>query len=118
MPGARKPDERRRSTSGGERSDLLRWKSFHVGALHVTSPPTSVAIRDVALTNLQSRIVIFPDGRFNLQEALAAPGETATRRRATAVQAALARTVEGAASRLFLVTPRLGHGTVELKLKS
>jgi hypothetical protein len=38
-------------------------------------------------------------------------------RRATMVQSSLAKQVPGGASRLFLVTPRLGGGRVELKLK-
>ena len=40
-------------------------------------------------------------------------------RRATLVQSALARSLPGAASRLFLVSPRLGGpgGHVEFKLK-
>jgi hypothetical protein len=40
-------------------------------------------------------------------------------RRATAVQSALAKAVPGGASRLFLVTPRLGGpgGHAEFKLK-
>jgi hypothetical protein len=38
-------------------------------------------------------------------------------RRATAVQSALSKSAPGAASRLYLVTPRLGTGGVELDLK-
>ena len=38
-------------------------------------------------------------------------------RRATMVQSSLAKQVPGGAGRLFLVTPRLGGGRVELKLK-
>ena len=34
---------------------LLGWKTFHVGALNVASPPMSVVIGDVGLTNLQAR---------------------------------------------------------------
>ncbi|HVZ72653.1 MAG TPA: DUF748 domain-containing protein [Polyangia bacterium] len=53
---------------------LLAWKSFHVGALHVASPPMAVAISDVSLTDFTARLVMFPDAHFNLQEAFAAPG--------------------------------------------
>jgi hypothetical protein len=38
-------------------------------------------------------------------------------RRATAVQSSLSKSVPGAASRLFLVTPRLGTGGVDLDLR-
>ena len=53
---------------------LLKWKSFHVGGLHVTTPPLTVAIDDVALTDFDTRLILFPDARFNLQDALAPPG--------------------------------------------
>ena len=57
---------------------LLKWRSFHVGALHVTNTPLAVAISDVSLTDFQSRHVLFPwTLSFNLQEALAPPGAAA-----------------------------------------
>jgi uncharacterized protein involved in outer membrane biogenesis len=56
---------------------LLKWKSFHVGALHVGTPPLAVEIGEVSLTDFQSRLVLFPDARFNLQEAFARPGAPA-----------------------------------------
>jgi hypothetical protein len=53
---------------------LLDWKSFHIGAIHARSPPMAVDIGDISLTDFHSRLVLFPDARFNLQEALAPPG--------------------------------------------
>jgi hypothetical protein len=53
---------------------LLKWKSFHVGGLHVVTPPMAVAIDDVSLTDFDTRLILFPDARFNLQDALAPPG--------------------------------------------
>ncbi|HSZ80945.1 MAG TPA: DUF748 domain-containing protein, partial [Polyangia bacterium] len=53
---------------------LLKWRSFHVGGLHAVTPPLSIAIDDVALTDFETRLILFPDARFNLQEALAPPG--------------------------------------------
>jgi hypothetical protein len=57
---------------------LLKWKAFHVGGLHVTTPPTAVAIDDVSFTDFESRLILSPDARFNLQDALAPPGITPT----------------------------------------
>ncbi|HMF42201.1 MAG TPA: DUF748 domain-containing protein [Polyangia bacterium] len=53
---------------------LVGWKTFHVGALSVASPPTAVAIGDVGLSDLQARVVLSPDGRLNLEDAFAKPG--------------------------------------------
>ncbi|HEX4406034.1 MAG TPA: DUF748 domain-containing protein, partial [Polyangia bacterium] len=53
---------------------LLKWKSFHVGGLHAVTPPLAVSIDDVSLTDFETRLILFPDARFNLQDALAAPG--------------------------------------------
>ena len=53
---------------------LLKWRSFHVGGLHLASPPMAVAIDQVSLTDFASRLILFPDAHFNLQEALAPPG--------------------------------------------
>jgi uncharacterized protein involved in outer membrane biogenesis len=53
---------------------LLKWRSFHVGGLHLTSPPMALAIDQISLTDFASRLILFPDAHFNLQDALAAPG--------------------------------------------
>jgi hypothetical protein len=57
-----------------KKEPLLAWKSFHVGALAVQSPPMAISIGDVSLTDFQSRLVMFPDAHFNLQDAFAPPG--------------------------------------------
>jgi hypothetical protein len=67
---------------------LLKWRSFHVGALHVTNTPMAVAISDVSLTDFQSRLVLFADASFNLQEALAPPGAAAKKKAQKAAEAA------------------------------
>jgi len=53
---------------------LLGWRSFHVGALHVATPPMAVSIGEVALTDFHSRVVMMADGGLNLQTAFAPPG--------------------------------------------
>ena len=53
---------------------LVKWRSFHVGALHVRGSPLAVSIGEVALSDFQARLVMSPDGGLNVEEALAAPG--------------------------------------------
>jgi hypothetical protein len=56
---------------------LLKWNLFRMGGLRVSNHPNhqmTVAINEIALDDLDTRLVLFPDGRFNLQEALSAPG--------------------------------------------
>ena len=66
---------------------LLKWRSFHVGGLHLASPPMAVAIDEVSLTDFASRLILFPDAHFNLQDALSPPGAS----KAPAVAAAPAK---------------------------
>jgi uncharacterized protein involved in outer membrane biogenesis len=51
--------------------DLLKWKSLFVSGIDTVSEPFSLAIREVALSDFYSRIVIFPDGHLNLQDIVA-----------------------------------------------
>ncbi|MEO5767526.1 MAG: DUF748 domain-containing protein [Polyangia bacterium] len=61
------------SVDGSKHEEFLRWKSFHVGQLALTTVPLAVAIHDLALTDFYSRLVIFPDAHFNVQDILAQP---------------------------------------------
>lgn len=58
----------------GKNEPLLGWHTFHVGALHVATPPMAVSIGEVALTDFHSRVVMLADGGLNLQAAFAKPG--------------------------------------------
>ncbi len=62
------------TTDRFKQESLLKWKSFHVGGAHVASPPMSIAIDEIALTDFATRLVLTPEGQLNLQEALAPPG--------------------------------------------
>jgi hypothetical protein len=53
---------------------LVGWRSFHVGGLHVSNPPMAVAIGEVSLTDLRSRVVMLEGGGLNLAAAFARPG--------------------------------------------
>ena len=54
---------------------LVKWALFHVGGLRVSTHPApmKVAVGEVALTDLDARLVMFPDGRLNLERAFAPP---------------------------------------------
>jgi len=47
--------------------DFLKWNSLHLGGIKVATAPLSVAIRQVALTDFYSRIVVTPEGTLNVQ---------------------------------------------------
>jgi hypothetical protein len=48
--------------------DLLRWRSLHAGGIDTTTEPLSVAIGEIALSELYARTIITRDGRFNLHD--------------------------------------------------
>jgi uncharacterized protein involved in outer membrane biogenesis len=53
--------------------DLLKWESLQLDRIQGTLEPFSLAIGDVALTNVYSRIVVRKDGTLNLQNLLGKP---------------------------------------------
>lgn len=46
---------------------FLRFTSLHFGGVEVGYNPTSVAIREISLTDFYSRIIVNPDGTLNVQ---------------------------------------------------
>jgi uncharacterized protein involved in outer membrane biogenesis len=52
--------------------DFLKWESLQVDGVSYDHEPVRLAIRQVALSDFYSRIIIFPDGRLNLQDIVAA----------------------------------------------
>jgi uncharacterized protein involved in outer membrane biogenesis len=47
--------------------DFLKWDSLHLDGIKVATAPLSVAIRQVALTDFYSRLVVTPEGTLNVQ---------------------------------------------------
>lgn len=47
--------------------DLLKWNSLHLDGIRVETNPLSVAIRQVALSDFYSRLVVTPEGTLNVQ---------------------------------------------------
>jgi hypothetical protein len=62
--------------------DFLKWESLHLDGIKVAAPPLSVVIRQVALADFYSRLIVTPEGTLNVQgivrkEGQPAAGETA-----------------------------------------
>ncbi len=47
--------------------DFLNWESLHLDGFSMGTSPLSIAIREVALTDFYSRIVVTPEGTLNVQ---------------------------------------------------
>jgi hypothetical protein len=47
--------------------DFLKWDSLHMDGIRMGTNPLSVAIRQVALTDFYSRVIVTPEGTLNLQ---------------------------------------------------
>ncbi len=59
-------------------ADFLKWKSLFFGGVDVATEPLAVAVKEVALSDFYSRLIISPEGRINLQDILVkAPDEGA-----------------------------------------
>lgn len=54
--------------------DLLKWESLQLDRIEGTLEPVSLAIHEVALNNVYSRIVVRKDGTLNLQNLVDKPG--------------------------------------------
>ncbi len=48
--------------------EFLSWKSLLLDGMRVRTAPLSVAIREVALTDFYSRLIVTPEGTLNVQE--------------------------------------------------
>lgn len=58
---------------GTDEEDLLKWETLNLDGLRGTLAPFSLGIREVALSNVYSRIIVRPDGTLNLQNLVEKP---------------------------------------------
>jgi hypothetical protein len=58
-------------------SDLLKWDALYFNGVDFTKEPFSLNIREIALGNFYSRLIIGEDGTFNLQNLAADQGKKA-----------------------------------------
>jgi uncharacterized protein involved in outer membrane biogenesis len=65
-----------------KKQELFRAKSFHLAGLKLSTPPVSVAVREVALADFGAQLIVFQDGHFNFSDALGKPVPAATRKAA------------------------------------
>ncbi|HEX8041969.1 DUF748 domain-containing protein [Candidatus Deferrimicrobium sp.] len=54
--------------------EFLKFASLHFAGVEVGYNPTSVAIREISLTDFYSRIIVNPDGKLNVQGIVAKEG--------------------------------------------
>ena len=52
--------------------ELLRWKTLRVSGVDVATEPMKIDVGEIALSDFYSRLVISPEGRFNLQDVMVA----------------------------------------------
>jgi flagellar motor protein MotB len=57
--------------------DLLKWDSLYLGGMDIRYAPLFLHIREIALSNFYSRIIINSDRTINLQEVFSSPTLTA-----------------------------------------
>ncbi|THF66310.1 DUF748 domain-containing protein [Pseudothauera nasutitermitis] len=55
-------------------TDFVRWRTLRVAGANVALEPLSVAVREIALTDFQTRLILDENGRLNLRD-LGAQGE-------------------------------------------
>ena len=59
--------------------DFMRWKELKLGKIDVQVPakdaPLALTVNDIAWTDFYARVIVNANGRLNLQDVLAAPGE-------------------------------------------
>jgi len=109
--------------TSADADELLRWQALTLQGLDVAIQPAQrprVLVRELALDNFYSKLVITEDGRFNLQDVEARPGAAASAPVTTA--SAAAPPASGAASATASADPpvdlaisatRISRGTVD-----
>lgn len=60
---------------GTDPADLLSWKSLRLSSTKVTLSPLFADLGDIEIDGLRSRLVIQPNGRFNLQDVIDRGGD-------------------------------------------
>jgi len=56
------------SVDKAQSEDFLKWKSLFIGGINTTTQPFALEIREIALTDFYSRLIIHPTGRLNVQD--------------------------------------------------
>lgn len=67
--------------------DFLNWKTLYFGGVSASSGPFSLDIKQVALADFYSKLVIYPDGTLNVQNIISKPAAKQQAGQAQAPQA-------------------------------
>ncbi|MDP2827639.1 MAG: DUF748 domain-containing protein [Sulfuricellaceae bacterium] len=59
-------------------ADFLKWKSLHLGGIDFRLQPLALDIREIALSDFYSRLIISPQGELNLMQIVKKPANGAT----------------------------------------
>ena len=57
-------------------SDLVKWKTLALTGIEATSSPVKLGIGSIALDDFYARMIVYPEGTFNLTQLLASSGDT------------------------------------------
>jgi hypothetical protein len=90
---------------GQDREPLLGWKLLRVAGIEVSTVPERLAIREVALTDLRSRLQLGPDGKLNVEAVVPPPKAPAPAPRPAAAAPAPAATPAAAATKAAPAAP-------------
>lgn len=89
------------------KADFLKWKSLHLGGVDFRLDPMRIDIREIALSDFYSRLILNEAGRLNLADIVRQPAAPAAEAEATTVAA-----TERAPLPLSIARVTLNNGTV------
>lgn len=89
------------------KADFLKWKSLHLGGVDFRLYPMRIDIREIALSDFYSRLILNEAGRLNLADIVRQPAAPAAEAEATTVAA-----TERAPLPLSIARVTLNNGTV------
>lgn len=89
------------------KADFLKWKSLHLGGIDFRLDPMRIDIREIALSDFYSRLILNEAGRLNLADIVRQPAAPAAEAEATTVAA-----TERAPLPLSIARGTLNNGTV------
>ena len=65
------------SVDKAQSEDFLKWKSLFIGGINTTTQPFALEVREIALADFYSRLIIYPTGRLNVQDIMASAEQRA-----------------------------------------
>ncbi len=75
-------------------TDLLKWKSLHIGGIDAKLLPFALNVGEVALSDFYARMIVTPEGKLNLSQIVRQPGDALATTAPAAPAEAAARPAE------------------------